>query len=66
MMHAAIRRCFAPPTVTAILIDPLTSNVDAHRFYQRFGFVEVGRRTFGSDDCLVHRLERSTWETLDQ
>jgi aminoglycoside 6'-N-acetyltransferase len=61
MMRAALERCFAPPDVTAVLIDPLASNTDAQRFYVRLGFVPVGRRTFGTDDCLVHRLERGEW-----
>ena len=54
----AIDRCFADPQVTAILIDPLISNDRAHRFYGRVGFVPVGPRRFGGDDCLVMRLER--------
>jgi hypothetical protein len=47
--------------VTAIVIDPLASNTRAHRFYRRLGFVPEGRRMFGDDDCLVHRLTRLTW-----
>ena len=62
MMRAVIDRCFSDPTVTAIVIDPLNSNAGAHRFYQRLGFKIVGRRMFGEDDCLVHRLERRDWE----
>lgn len=59
MMRQAIARCFAPPEVTAILIDPLASNTAAHRFYQRLGFRYVERRRFGEDDCFVYRLERA-------
>ena len=44
MMGAVIDRCFADPDVTSIIIDPLNSNRDAHRFYQRLGFKVVGRR----------------------
>ena len=62
MMTLAINDCFADPKVTAIVIDPLASNVDAHRFYQRLGFRPVERRMFGPDDCLVHRLKRAAWE----
>ena len=62
MMTEALRRCFDDPRVSAVVIDPLTRNTAAHRFYARLGFVPVGRRTFGTDDCLVHRLERATWE----
>lgn len=61
MMRLALQRCFADPAVTGIVIDPLASNVRAHRFYQRLGFRPVGRRTFGEDDCLVHELTRSQW-----
>lgn len=62
MMTLAINDCFAAPEVTAIVIDPLHSNVDAHRFYHRLGFVAEGRRMFENDDCLVHRLTRADWE----
>jgi aminoglycoside 6'-N-acetyltransferase len=59
MMRLAIARCFTPPEVTAILIDPLASNTAAHRFYERLVFRFVERRRFGEDDCFVYRLERS-------
>jgi len=62
MMTLAIDQAFADPAVTAIVIDPLASNTEAHRFYQRLGFEPVGRRMFDADDCLVHRLERGRWE----
>lgn len=61
MMRLAFQMCFADGDVTAIVIDPLASNTRAHRFYQRLGFVPEGRRTFGDDDCLVHRLTRADW-----
>jgi aminoglycoside 6'-N-acetyltransferase len=62
MMHQAFALCFADPKVTAILIDPLASNTRAHKFYQRLGFVPLGRRLFhGEDDCLVHELTREAW-----
>ena len=63
MMTLAIDACFDRPEVSAIVIDPLTSNTNAHRFYRRLGFREEGRRVFGEDDCLVHRLTRADWET---
>ncbi len=62
MMTKAIDECFSAPEVTAIVIDPLNTNVAAHRFYQRLGFVVEGRRTFDEDDCLVHRLTRADRE----
>jgi aminoglycoside 6'-N-acetyltransferase len=61
MMRLAIEQCFAEPDVTAILIDPLATNMDAHRFYKRLGFEFVERRVFGDDDCFVYRLERRKW-----
>jgi aminoglycoside 6'-N-acetyltransferase len=64
MMRLALERCFADPAVTGIVIDPLASNVRAHRFYQRLGFRPVGRRMFGDDDCLVHELTRRAWEAV--
>lgn len=61
MMRLAFQRCFADPAVTAIVIDPLASNVRAHRFYRRLGFVPKRRQTFDEDDCLVHELRREHW-----
>lgn len=61
MMQLAIDRCFAPPAVTAIIIDPLESNVRARRFYERLGFRFVEHRRFHLDDCAVYRLERADW-----
>jgi aminoglycoside 6'-N-acetyltransferase len=61
IMKLVIERCFAPPEVAAILIDPLVSNTRSHRFYQRLGFAPIERRSFGEDDCLVHRLDRAVW-----
>lgn len=63
LMALALGHCFAPPDVTAVLIDPLESNVRARRFYERIGFVEVGPRRFGDDDCVVYRLERAAQES---
>ena len=62
MMQLAHARCFADPLVTAIVIDPLASNVRAIAFYRRLGYVPIGRQTIGEDDCYVHRLERTTWQ----
>jgi aminoglycoside 6'-N-acetyltransferase len=62
MMRLALDKCFAPPEVTAVIIDPLERNVRALRFYQRLGFKPVGVRRFGADICLVHRLERADYK----
>ncbi|MEL6129390.1 MAG: GNAT family N-acetyltransferase [Cyanobacteria bacterium J06627_3] len=61
MMQLALARCFAAPTVKAVLVDPLVSNVRAHRFYERLGFQKIERRWFGDDDCFVYRLNRTDW-----
>jgi aminoglycoside 6'-N-acetyltransferase len=58
MMLMAIERCFADPSVRAIVLDPLSRNVRAQRFYQRLGFRHVEDRWFGPDHCAVHRLDR--------
>lgn len=58
MMRLALARCFADPGVSAVLVDPLASNVRAHRFYERLGFRFVERRRFGADECFVYRLDR--------
>lgn len=58
MMRLALARCFEDPIVSAVLIDPLASNVRAHRFYERLGFKKIENRRFGDDDCFVYRLER--------
>jgi aminoglycoside 6'-N-acetyltransferase len=62
MMQQAIARCFSDPAVINILIDPLQKNVAAIRFYRRLGFVDVGPRRFGDDECLVMELRRAQWE----
>ncbi|MEZ4398951.1 MAG: GNAT family N-acetyltransferase [Kofleriaceae bacterium] len=61
MMQLAHDRCFADPTVSAIVIDPLASNTRAIAFYHRLGYADVGRRRFGADDCVVMRLPRGVW-----
>lgn len=64
MMKLALGKCFAPPEVRAVIIDPLASNTAAHRFYERLGFRFVERRQFGEDDCFVYRLDRAAWEEM--
>lgn len=63
MMNLALARCFAPPEVTAVLVDPLVANTRSHRFYERMGFRRIGRHLFGEDDCYVYRLEGADWRT---
>ncbi len=61
MMQQAINFCFADPSVTAILIDPLETNVRAQQFYQRLGFQFEKVWQFDTDICRVFRLTRSVW-----
>ncbi len=62
MMQLVTDACFHDPKVKAIVIDPLASNVRAHRFYERLGFKFVERRSFkGDDNCFVFRLSRGDW-----
>lgn len=60
MMRAAVRRCFERHGASTVLIDPLESNADAIRFYERIGFVHLGPRTFGRDRCLVMSIGRDS------
>ncbi len=59
MMNLAIERCFSNPDVHTILIDPLASNTNAHRFYEKLGFRFFEERTFGNDHCHVYQLNRN-------
>jgi len=64
MMKLALNRCFMDTMVNAVLIDPLSSNLAAIRFYQRLGFVFLEERLFDEDRCAVHELTRTTWKQL--
>lgn len=61
MMSQALDLCFSEPDVTGVVIDPLESNAAARRFYERLGYRAVGPKRFGSDACMVYRIERATW-----
>lgn len=58
MMHLAHARCFADPTVEAIVIDPLATNTRAIQFYERLGYRRLHTRIFDDDRCLVMQLTR--------
>tara|TARA_R110000796_G_scaffold252637_1_gene389667 strand:- start:105963 stop:106463 length:501 start_codon:yes stop_codon:yes gene_type:complete len=58
MMQLAIERCFQSPDVESILIDPLKSNIKAHRFYEKLGFEFVEERAFHETACYVYELKR--------
>ena len=58
IMNLAIDRCFTNPQVDGILIDPLKSNIRAHRFYKRLGFEFVEERYLNDAACFVFELKR--------
>lgn len=61
MMILAIERCFSESEVHTILIDPLSSNTQAHRFYEKLGYRFLEERTFGQDHCFVYTLEKADY-----
>ncbi|MFZ1806574.1 MAG: GNAT family N-acetyltransferase [Cyclobacteriaceae bacterium] len=63
MMQLAFERCFADENVTAIIIDPLDSNVKAHRFYERLGFKFIKNKKFHDSECKVYQLDRAVWNS---
>ncbi len=65
MMRLAIQRCFEDEQVEGILIDPLKSNVKAHRFYERLGFEFLREQRFGGSLCYVYRLNRAHSSFVD-
>ena len=64
MMKKALARCFANQSVKAVLVDPLSSNNGAHRFYERLGFQLIEEKQFGDDHCIIYQMERQTYETI--
>ncbi len=63
MMREALAMCFSEASVHTVLVDPLTTNTDAIRFYQRIGFSFLENRWFGDSHCAVHLITRRTFET---
>ena len=59
IMELAIKRCFKDPAVDGILVDPLKSNVKAHRFYKQLGFEFIEERIFDETACFVFELRRN-------
>jgi len=60
MMRQAQELCFSDPAVHTVLVDPMASNTDSHRFYERCGFRFVGERQFGEDRCRVYVITRES------
>ena len=55
MVQLALDRCATVHGAMTVLVHPLASNVDAHRFYRACGFEPMGERILDGDRCLVHR-----------
>jgi len=63
MMTWAIERCFHSVQVQKIIIDPLSNNLRAHKFYKCLGFEYAGTRRFDAEsDCVLFALTRARWE----
>lgn len=61
MMQLALEKCFADPSVNAVIIDPLVSNVKARKFYEGIGFEFVENRQLDHDHCAIYRLPKTVW-----
>jgi len=61
MMTEALNICFRDKDVHSVLIDPLSSNTAAIRFYERIGFRFIEDRRFDEDDCKVSMITRNEW-----
>ncbi len=61
IMNLVLDNIFDDARTKAVLVDPLTSNTRAHRFYEKLGFKRMEQRQFGLDDCFVYRLESTKW-----
>jgi len=61
MLAPALARCFDDLPVSAVLIEPLASDIRAHRFYERLEFRFLEWRRFGDDQCFVYRLDRADY-----
>ena len=61
MMTEALNICFRDKEVHSVLIDPLSSNTGAIRFYERIGFQFLEDRQFDEDDCKIYMITRREW-----
>lgn len=61
MMRLAIQRCFENPNVNGILIDPLKTNIRAHRFYEKLGFQYIEERNIDGTACYIYELKKEQY-----
>lgn len=64
IMELVIKRCFNESNVTGILIDPLKTNLKAHRFYKRLGFEFIEERDFEGITCFVFELKKPAYNKV--
>lgn len=62
MMRAAFDLCFFKTDVSKVLVDPLLSNISAHRFFKFLGFENSVLRLYNNDISSVYEYPRSKWE----
>ena len=62
MMKLALDICFEDEKVSAVVIDPLETNVRAHKFYEQIGFKFLEERRFNDVNCFVYELTRQDWK----
>lgn len=62
IMTYALSRCFDHHHAKTVLVDPLSNNQDAHRFYEALGFEFIGPRQFGPDHCHIYAMTKSVWQ----
>ncbi|WP_172295755.1 GNAT family N-acetyltransferase [Pseudoruegeria sp. HB172150] len=60
-MRLVIERCFADPTVHALLVDPRPDNDAAISFFQSLGFRFTGHEVLSGEAAAVHRFDRAAW-----
>jgi len=63
IMKQALSKCFKNEEIKAVIVDPLTSNTRAHKFYEKLGFKKTDKRTFRQDECFVYRIDRNMFDT---
>jgi len=61
MLSQALERCFTSTLIRTVVLDPISTNIRARRFYERHGFRFVEERWFDLDLCAVYRLDKADW-----
>lgn len=61
IMNMVLERCFDDDMVNELVVDPLSTNAKAHRFYTRLGFKYMETKKFGEDLCYVMKLKRASY-----